>query len=170
MFIGWDFESGLHRIQNRVIGIHSWVCSSDDYMKCMRRAAVAYSQIDARYIHWNYRAGITIKYDDSGITLDRVLDLNQSLIVQIMGSVPKGRRRKIYGAKNDSTASTQRPIRAETPNQTRILPTTFTSDHEDRHHHPDSCDLRPSPSNDCQSTSTELRSHTSSSRTPPINS
>ena len=97
MFIGGDFESGLHRIQNRVIGIHSGICSSDDYMKCMRRAAVAYSQIDARYIHWNYRAGITIKYDDSGITLDRVLDLNQSLIVQIMGSVPKGRRRKIYG-------------------------------------------------------------------------
>ena len=28
-----DFESGLNRIQNRVIGIHSGNCSSDDYMK-----------------------------------------------------------------------------------------------------------------------------------------
>ena len=84
--------------------------------------------------------------------------------------IPKRRRRKMCGAKNDSTALTQGPICTANPNQLRAVPTILTNDHEDRHHHPDSCDLRPSPSNDCQSTSTELRSHTSSSRTPPINS
>ena len=73
-----DFESGPNRIQNRVIRIHSGVCSSDDDVECMHRTADAYSRIGACYIHWNCRAGIAMKFDHSGIALNWVLDSNES--------------------------------------------------------------------------------------------
>ena len=146
------FESGLDRIQNRVIGIHSGICSSDDYVKCMRRAAVAYSQIDACYIHWNYRSGIAMKIWSFRNHIGWSSGL-KSKIVQKLDSIPKGRRRKTCGANNDSTASNQRSIRTAN---------TITNDHEVRHHKTNSCYLRPSSSIDCQLTSTEWHSNTSS--------
>ena len=64
----------------------------------------------------------SMKYDHSGIILDGVLYSKfKSKIVQRLASGPKGRNRKICDANNDSTASTQRPIRTANP---RLLPTT----------------------------------------------
>ena len=95
-------------IQNRVIRIHSVVCSSDDDVECMHRTADAYSRIGACYNHWNHRAGISMKYDNSGITLDGLKDSNQNRAE--IGQHTKGTTQEICGVDIDSAASNQRTI------------------------------------------------------------
>ena len=114
-----DFESG----QNKVIGIHSGICSSDDYMKCMRRAAIAYSQIDACYIHWNDRSGIAMKYNHSGITLNGFMDLKQR----------ECRDRTLY-QKDDAGRFVQRTMtRVHRPKDQSALQTPIKQGYNPRH-------------------------------------